>query len=561
MTAAEIAQVLDDMGRLLAFKGENPFKARAYRTAADTLRELDEDLAPVIAEGRLKKLPGIGDALALKIEQLATEGTTPLWERLKREIPPGVVDLVAVPGLGPQRARAVWQTLGISTLDELEEAAADGRLAEVPGLGPKTVAAIAAGIEGVRGYRGRWLAYEARAAAEPVLARLQAHPAVARAALAGSLRRRLETVRDVDLVAESADPGAVLDAVAGWPTVVSVEAREEGRATVRLASGIPADVFVAPPGGFAAELVRATGSAGHVERLEALARKKRARLDAAPDETALYERLGLAWIQPELREDLGEVEAAAAGALPRLVERGDLRGVLHVHSDWSDGRASIAELAAAAADSGYEWLLITDHSRSASYAGGLAPRDLARQRKEIDAVNASGEGARVLAGTEMDILGDGSLDFPDEDLAPLDCVIASVHGRMRLSKEEQTERLLRAIESPYVDILGHLTGRILLRREGYALDMERVLDAAAAHGVAIEVNCDPHRMELDWRWHRAAVARGIRLAIAPDAHGPETLAYVDGGVDLARKGGLTAADVLNTLSADDFLAALRRNRA
>jgi DNA polymerase (family 10) len=580
VNAAEIAQVLDRIGRLLAFKGENPFKARAYRNAADTLRALDEDLAAVIAEGRLRKLPGIGEAIALKIEQLAATGTTPLWERLKREIPPGVVDLVAVPGLGPRRARAVWETLGIATLEELEEAAADGRLAEVPGLGAKTAAAIAAAVGGVRDYRGRTLAHQARAAAVPVLARLLAHPAVARAEIAGSLRRKVETVRDVDLVVQSAAPDEVLDAFTAWPTVTAVEERAAGRATVRLASGIPADLYVVPPGRWGPALARATGSAAHWERLREAAReaghslegdafvprggRRPARLD---DEAELYARLGLAWVPPELREDRGEIAAAAAGTLPRLVERADLRGVVHVHSDWSDGRASIGALAEAAAERGYAWLLVTDHSRSASYAGGLQPRDLPRQRKEIEAVNAraltapDATGVRVLHGTEMDILGDGSLDYPDSALARLDGVIASVHGRMRLSREEQTARLLRAIANPYVDILGHLTGRLLLRREGYALDMERVLDAAAEHGVAIEINCDPHRMELDWRWHRAAVERGIRLVISPDAHGTDTLDYVDGGVDLARKGGLTAADVLNTRSADDFLAALRRNRA
>lgn len=573
MNAAEIAQVLDDIGRLLAFKGENPFKTRAYRNAARTLRSLDEDLGAVIAGGRLRELPGIGDALALKIEQLAATGTTPLWERLKREIPPSVLDLVAVPGLGPQRARMVYEVLGVASLEDLEEAAASGRLAEVPGLGPKTIATIAAGIGGVREFTGRYLSFLAREAAVPVLARLVAHPAVTRAAPAGGLRRRLEVVRDIDLVAESEDPVAVVEAFVSWPTVAEVVAREADRATVRLASGVPADLYVARPAAYPTMLLQATGSHEHWERLRGLAREAGLRLEAgglferglrkpAPcdDEAAVYARLGLSWVPPELREDRGELLAAAAGTLPRLVERADLRGVLHVHSDWSDGRAPIDVLARATAERGYEWLVVTDHSRSASYAGGLSPAHLTRQRKEIDAVNARGEGARVLAGTEMDILPDGSLDFPDDVLARLDCVIASVHGRFRLSKEEQTSRMVRAIENPYVDVLGHLTGRLLLRREGYPLDMERVLDAAAEHGVAIEINCDPKRMELDWRWHRAALERGIRLAISPDAHGPEALDYVDGGIDLARKGGLTAEDALNTRSADDFLAALRRNR-
>jgi DNA polymerase (family 10) len=261
-----------------------------------------------------------------------------------------------------------------------------------------------------------------------------------------------------------------------------------------------------------------------------------------------------------MREDRGELAMAAANALPTLIELADLRGVIHVHSDWSDGRASIETLAEAAAERGLEYLVLCDHSRSAGYAGGLSIDDLTRQRAEIAAVNARGGGCRVLAGNEVDILADGSLDYPDEILAELECVIASIHGRFKLGREEQTERMVRAIENPWVDVIGHLTGRLLLRRDGYPLNVERVLDAAAEHGVAIEVNCDPRRMELDWRWHAAAIARGIKLTIAPDAHGPETLDYMAEGVAIARKGGVTAADVLNTLPLDDFRAALRRNR-
>ena len=575
MNAAEIAEVLEEIARLLAFQGENPFKVRAYRNGARTLRSLDESLEAVIAEGRLKRLPGIGAALAGKIEQLARTGTTPMWERLRREIPPGVVDLAAVPGLGPQRARQVHDALGVASLEELEEAAASGRLGDLPGFGPKTVAAVLAGVRHVRATSDEHLALFARPAAEILLARLLAHPAVTRAEVAGTLRRKNVTLQRIDLVAESAEPGAVLDAFAGWPTVAQVDERGDRHAVARLSAGMPARLVVARPGAYASALLEATGNEGHWAKLVALARKKRLELTEqglrrlgsggalvpCEDEAEVYGRLGLSWVPPELREDRDELERAAAGTLQKLIERGDLRGVLHVHSDWSDGRESIAELARAGAERGFEYLLVCDHSRSASYAGGLSIEDLARQREEIDAVNARGDGCRILAGTECDILPDGSLDFPDEVLATLDCVIASVHGRFKLGKEEQTARIVRALSNPWVDILGHPTGRLLLRRVGYPLDMEQVLDAAAEHGAAIEINSDPRRMELDWRWHPAAIERGIKLAITPDAHGSESLGYLDGGVEFARKGGVTAADVLNTLPLADFLAALRRNRS
>lgn len=562
MNAAEIAEVLEEVARLLAFKGENPFKIRAYRNAARTLRSLDDDLATVIAEGRLRRLPGIGPALGAKIEQLWREQTMPLWERLRREIPPGVVDMVAVPGLGPQRARAIFEAIGVASLEDLAEAATSGRLAEVPGFGPRTVASVLAAIGRMEEYAGRHLALVARPAAEILLARLVAHPAVEDARIAGSLRRQLETVRDIDLVAASEEPSAVVDAFVTWPTVAQVVDRAEDRATVRLSAGIAAELYVARPEAWPLALLRATGSEGHWRRLEALARKKGldlAKLDG-DGEGEVYAGLGLAWVPPELREDRGELVAAAAGTIPELLELHDLRGAIHVHSDWSDGRTGIAELARAAAERGLEYLVVCDHSRSAAYAGGLSIADLAARREEIDAINARGEGSYVLAGSEVDILPDGSLDYPDDVLAGLDCVVASVHGRFKLSSEEQTHRIVRAIENPWVDVLGHPTGRLLLRREGYPVDLERVLDAAAEHGVAIEVNADPRRMELDWRWHQAALARGVKLTIAPDAHGAQSLDYVVEGVAIARKGGVTAADVLNALPLEAFRAALRRNR-
>lgn len=572
MRAAEVADVLEEIGRLLEFKGENPFKVRAYANAARALADLGEPLDAVLAEGRLRDIPGIGAAIADKIVTYAESGSIPLLERLRGEIPAGLLDLVAVPGLGVKRARAAFETLGITSLDDLEAAAASGRLAEVPGFGEKTARTILAGLERVRAYTGRWLAAEARPLAERLLAALREDPDVVRAEIAGGLRRAMETVHDVDLVAASVDAATVLDHFAALPAVAAVTARGDTKATVRLAGGIPADLRVVAPAAFPFALQYFTGSQAHNTRLRGLARRRGLKLneyellrkDGTPlecaDEAAVYAALGLEWIPPEIREDRGEVEAARKGGLPRLVERGDLRGVLHVHTEWSDGRATIEAMAEAARARGFEYLAVCDHSRSAAYAGGLSADRLREQREEIERVNARLEGFVVLAGCEVDILADGRLDYPDDVLAGLDLVVGSLHSRLGLPREEQTERVLRAIESPWLDILGHPAGRVLNRREGADLDMERILDAAAGAGVALEINGDPHRLDLDWRWHRAAMERGIRLAIDPDAHGPETLDYVDNGIGIARKGWVTREAVLNALPLDEFRKALRRHR-
>lgn len=573
MRAAEVADLLEEIGHLLDFKGENPFKVRAYRNAARALADLDEPLETLVAEGRLREVAGVGAAIADKIAAYTETGTIPLLERLRQEIPVGVLDLLAVPGLGPKRARAAFESLGVASLDDLEGAARSGRLAEVPGFGEKTAKTVLANVARAREFTGRWLAAEARPLAERLVASLREHPAVRRAEIAGGLRRAMETVHDIDLVAASDDPAAVIEGFVALPPIAGVTGRGDTKVSVRLAGGIPADLRVVGPDGFPFALQYLTGSQAHNTRLRGLAKRLGLRLNeyglfredgaqvACDDEAAVYRALGLAWIPTELREDRGEIEAALEGELPELIRVTDLRGVVHVHTDWSDGRASIATMAVAAQKAGYEYLVVCDHSRSATYAGGLDADRLLAQREEIERVNAELDGFTVLAGCEVDVLADGSLDFPDDVLAGLDVVVASVHSRLGLPREEQTARYLRALENPWLDILGHPLGRVLNRRSGADLEMERVLDAAAEHGVALEVNVDPHRLDLDWRWHRAAVERGIRLAIDPDAHGPETIAYLEQGIGIPRKGGLTKRDIINTLPLDGFRAALRRNRS
>jgi DNA polymerase (family 10) len=573
MRNADVARVMEEIGGLMRFRGDNPYKIRAYENAAQAIRDLDEPLEVLLAEGRLRSIPGIGAAIEKKIADYAATGSVPLHEKLLEELPVGVLELLAVPGLGPRRARVAYKEGGIDSLNALEAAAMDGRLAKVSGFGPRSVEAVVAGLAQIRRHAGRHLGHEARALADLLASRLRSRPDVAAAEVAGDLRRGLEVVDEVVLVAATEEVGPVVAAFCEHPMAAEVLSRNGEEAVVRLGGGLPARLLVVPPDAFPAAFVVATGSTEHVEALRRAAKSKKLRLEVAglarargrrvalADESALYAALGLAWVPPELRESRGEVEAACEGALPTLVQRTDLRGLVHVHTTWSDGRASIATMATAARDRGFSYMVVCDHSRSTSIAGGLSIDDLCRQIDEIRRVDDETRGIEVLAGSEVDILPDGSLDFPDDVLAELDCVVASVHAAFRLSRAEQTARLRRALANPWLDILGHPTGRRLLSRDGIDVDMEALLDEAAEHGVALEVNGDPHRLDLDWRWHREATARGILLSIDPDAHRvAEIEPLLASGIEFAWKGWVTPDQTLNALPAAKFRAALRRNR-
>ena len=580
----DVARVMDEIGGLMRFRGDNPFKIRAYENAAQAIRSLSEPVDRLLAEGRLRSVPGIGAAIEKKIADYVATGAVPLHEKLLEEIPVGVLELLAVPGLGPRRARAAFAEAGVDSLDALEAAAVDGRLAAVSGFGPKSVDTILNALAQVRRHAGRHLGYEALALAELLADWLRALREVAAAQVAGDLRRNLEIVDEAVLVAGAKDAGAVLEAFCGHPMAAEVLSRRDAasgpaarhspaEAAVRLGGGLAARLVVVPPPDFGAALVVETGAAEHVAELEQVGREQKLRLErgglagprrrrvASPDEAAVYHALGLAFVPPELREGGGEVEAARAGALPALIERADLRGLVHVHTTWSDGRLTVEGMATAALERGFGYVVICDHSRTTSIAGGLSIDDLRRQIDEIRIVNERIEGIEVLAGSEVDILADGALDYPDDVLSELDCVVASVHAAFRLPRAEQTARLLRALANPWLDILGHPTGRRLLSRDGIDVDMEAVLDAAAEHGVALEINGDPHRLDLDWRWHRAATDRGILLSIDPDAHRlREIEELLATGIAFARKGWVTAAQTLNARPLAEFRAALRRNR-
>lgn len=574
MDREQVAHILDRIGTILELQGENPFKCNAYHAASRALEGLPGDLAPLVAQGRLSEVKGIGASLAEKIATLVTTGALPLYEELCTQVPKGIFDILRVPGLGPKKARALWKDLDIVTLEALEQACREGRLSKVKGFGVKTQSNILKGIEQIQASRGKYLASMAAVEAEAIRAALASHPAVRRLSPAGSLRRRKEVVKDLDFVASCSDAAAVMDRFVKLEGVERVIAHGPTKSTVLLNSGMQADLRAVSEAEYPFALHHFTGSKEHNTALRGRARKLGLKMNEyglyrddallpCRDEAEIFRALGLAEIPPELREDMGEIEAAEKGELPRLVEESDLRGVFHVHTTWSDGRSSVAQMADAARARGWRYLGISDHSRSATYAGGLDREKLCRQHADIDAVRAARPDLRIFKGSEVDILPDGSLDYEDDILAGLDFVVASIHSKFTMTEEEATRRLIRAMENPHVTFLGHPTGRLLLGREGYPVNMHAVIEAAAHLGVAIEINSNPLRLDLDWRFGRFAREQGLKVGIFPDAHEVAGLADVRYGVGIARKAWMRKEDVVNTMDVDAverFLCARRPER-
>lgn len=568
MDRTSVADTLERIAAYLELQGENPFRVRAFRTAAKTVEGFPGELPAAIADGSLAQAKGIGPAILQVITELVETGRSEMFEELREAVPPGLVEMLGISGLGVAKIRQIHGTLGIDTLPDLEEAARDGRLAALPRFGARTAESILKGIAFLR-QSSQWrLAHHALDDANAIAEALGALPHVVAVHPAGEVRRRCEVVSDLVMVAVAdVAPAEVFRSISGVAGVSEVAGEDERRATLRFAGGPPVQVIVTPPQNLGAVLVQATGSEAHLARLTAHASDlgftlagaalwKGSQFIPTPDEQTLYRALALPWIPSELRESGDEV----GRPVPRLLERGDLKGFLHCHTTYSDGTNSVAQLAAACRDAGYAWCGITDHSRAAAYAGGMQPDDLRRQWDEIDAVNASDPGVRMLKGIESDILVDGALDYPDDVLAGFDFIIASVHSRFSLSREEMTARFLHAIESPYLSLLGHPTGRLLLSREAYAVDLDAIFEAAGRAGVGIEINADPHRLDLDWRVLRRAREAGVMISIGADAHNIAGLANVEFGVGIARKGGLGPDDILNCLDADDFLAFARKRR-
>lgn len=559
MEKSRVVEILREIALLLQLKGENPFKIRAYENGVRIIELLEEDLDTLVREKRLSKIKGIGKALEDKIEELVTTGKLDYYEKLRAEFPPTLFDLFKIPGLGPKKIQTLYEELGITTLGELEYACLENRLLNLPGFGEKTQQNILKGIADLKHYQKHFLFSEAWAVASKIVEEMKKQPGVGQVQIAGSLRRHKEIVKDIDILVETMWPVSLMDWFTSMEDVEVVMGKGETKSSVRLKNGMSVDLRVVSPWQFPYALHHFTGSKEHNTAMRHIARSRGIKMNEyglfkgeqeelipCKDEADIFKALGMAYIPPELRENNGEIQAAKKGNLPKLVELNDIKGILHVHTTYSDGRATLREMAEAAIELGYEYIGISDHSQSAYYANGLTVEDIKMQHQEIDELNQLYEGKfKILKGIESDILPDGSLDYPEEILATFDFVIASVHSGFSMDKDAMTQRIIKALDNPYVTILGHPTGRLLLSREGYEVDMEAILEHAARRGVAIEINSNPHRLDLDWRWCRKAKDLGIPLAICPDAHDIAGLSHVIYGVGIARKGWLTADDIFN----------------
>lgn len=581
MDKDQVAAILAEIGTLLELKGENPFKTRAYSNGARTLEGLTEPLEKLVAEKRLGELKGFGDALQEKVTTLVTTGRLPYYEDLKASLPPGLVEMLGLQGVGPKKVKRLYDELGVDSIEKLEAACKDGKIAALDGFGDKSQAKILEAIAFKRQFASRHRLVNALVVAEPVLESLRGHPDVIRCSTAGSLRRWKEVIGDIDFLVSSKRPANVIDYFVSQPGIQTVLAKGETKASVILGDGIQADLRVVGDVEYPFALAYFTGSKEHniVMRQRAIARglrlneyglfrSKEETRDPAlrvecRDEMDIFAELGLPYITPELREDHGEFQAGEVGELPRLIEWTDLKGSLHNHSNWSDGRNPIEDIAAHMHELGLEYWAITDHSRASYQANGLDEGRLRQQLKEIAKVNQSyadeGGDFRLLTGSEVDILKDG-LDFGDELLAQLDVVVASLHVPSS-DEAENTKRFIRAAENPFVHMLGHLSGRLLLERDAYKINQHAVIDACATTGTWIELNASPYRFDLDWRlWHYAK-DKGVKCVINCDAHRLEHAQWLRLGAGIARKGWLTKADVINTLPLAKLRGELAKKRA
>jgi DNA polymerase (family 10) len=552
-----IAAILDEIGTFLELKGENPFRCQAYHNAARAIAQLEGDLGEWIEQQRLTEIPGIGKDLAQKIETLYKTGRLEQYEELRREIPAGLLELLRVPGLGPKKAKALYDNLGIDSLSKLRQACQEGRVAKLRGFGEKTQQKILEGLAFLDKTGKRVLLAEAEYLADRICGELRKLKEIIRIQACGSLRRRKETVGDLDILVSSNHPKIVMDKFVSLPEVIQVTAHGETKSSVVLENGLNCDLRVVSDEQFPFALHYFTGSKEHNIAMRARAQQFGLKLNEyglegekgairAKDEADIFHALKLDYIPPELRENTGEIEAAAEHRLPKLVEWKDLRGTFHCHTDWSDGRNSLEEMAEAAREMGWQYLGIADHSQSLGVARGLDPDRVRQQFAEIDRLNKKWKDFRILKGTECDVLPDGRLDYPDELLEQFDYVVISVHSHFNMSKEEITRRIVRAMQHPKVTMLGHATGRLLLRRDGYPLDLDQVLKIAAENKVMIEINGQPDRMELDWVHVKHAKSLGVMLVLNPDAHSTTELRYVRYALDVARRGWLEKSNVLNS---------------
>lgn len=569
MTNKEIAKLFFTVADLLQLKGESIHRVLAYRRAAETIEEQTQDLRTISEAGTLTDLPSIGKTLADKIEELLNTGELEFYNRLTAEVPLGLIDIMNVPGVGPKKAKLFWEELDITELAALKEAAENGELQKLSGMGKKSEAKVLEGIEMLERRTDRVRIGDAWPLAERMLQELRDVKGVEQIEIGGSLRRRRETIGDIDLLVASDDTEAIMDAFVELPDVAKVMLRGETKTSVELRNGQQADLRVAPANQWGTLLVYFTGSQNHNVKMRELARERGltlneyrySHIDGEGDdifcetEEAVYKVLDLPWIAPELREDRGEYDAAINGSLPSLIRVEDIKGDLQLHTTWSDGKTSVLEMAKAAMAQGREYMLVTDHSFGLGMVNGVKPEDIEKQRAEINEANAKlGDAFHVLHGTECEIKADGSLDFSDDQLAMFDVVLASMHTSLRQPRDQVTERLIKAIRNPYVRIIGHPRGRLIPEREPADLDMEAIFKAAVEEDVAMEINANPHRLDLDAAHARRAIELGVKLTISTDAHEPDHFAFMQYGVWTARRGWVETKHVMNTRSLDEFLA-------
>ena len=573
MDRGQVVGILQQMADIVEVESDNPFRSRSFRGAARALDGLTGDFADLVESGSLSELKGIGKSIASVVEELYFTGTSSRYEELLDAVPVGVRELLRVPGLGPKKVRALWKDLEIETVDECVEACESGRVQQISGFGAKSQQKILDGIEYLRSVSNRFLLPEAEACAAVLVAALGELDVVQRIEVAGSYRRRRETVKDIDLLVSTEDPTAVAERFLSVDLVAGVIASGSTKVSVRLANGMAADLRLVSDEEFPFALAYFTGSKEHNTVLRARAKSGGLKLneyglfrdgdDASircEAEEDIYRELGLPWILPELRENRGEIERAEAGEDVALVQEADVRGVIHLHTTYSDGKRTLREMAEAAKERGYSYIGVTDHSQSAFYAGGLDAEAIARQHEEIDALDGELDGVRIFKGIESDIRADGSLDYDDAVLETFDFVIASLHSSLSQSREEMTARVLRAIENPFTTMVGHLTARLLLRREEVALDIDAVLARAAELGVVLEINANPRRLDLDWRHGPRARELGLLTSINPDAHDIPGIDDIRYGVGIARKACFEAERVVNTFDADGFAEFIARRR-
>ena len=573
-TKNDFIKILDEMALLLDLKGANPYKIRAFQNASRTIQSLSVDIEELVRSGKITQIKGIGKGIADVIKEIVETGGLKELEAMKAEIPTGLLEMVKIPGMGPKKIKAVWKKLDITTIGELEYACKENRLRDLEGFGQKTQEKILKGIEFLKRYSNRHLLSRALNEANEFVRVVSQISDVEKCEITGSLRRWLETIQEIELVIQTnnSSKNAIKQQIFKLPQTEKIFEDVDTKITLLLKSGFRAIIWFATPQNYAIILLKSTGTEGHIRALQQHAQnigltfsqnylvKNDSTPIECPDESSIYNAIHLPFIPPELREGKDEVEKAVHSKLPELIKKEDLKGIIHVHTNYSDGAHSLKEMAEACQERGFHYMVVCDHSRSAHYANGLSEERIKQQQTEISELNEHFSNFRILSGIELDILPDGSLDYDDEVLASFDIVIASIHSRLNMTEEEATNRLIRAMENPFVTILGHPTGRLLLAREGYPVNMHQIIEKAAELGVAIELNANPHRLDIDWRFLRLAKEQGVKISINPDAHYIKGLDDVIYGLGIARKGWQEKSDVLNCLSADELIAFARARR-